>query len=440
MSNFLKSVVFVGQIVIPGKSTILIYVSVMLTVIAGPWQSPGQTQNVEGIVAVINEEVISRYDLNARTNMIIRSSNLKDSRQLRKRLARQVLRALIDEKLKLQEAKRLKITVDDKDLKSAKRRIEKQNKLAPGGLESHLKREGIELSTLVDQIRATLSWARVLKRRVAGSVDVSDNDIATELARINANLDKPSYEVSTILLIVDQPRNAARAKRDADRLVDEIRRGASFADLALQFSHDASARQSGRLGWIQLGQLEKIVDDILVRMRPGDISHPIRTSAGYRIIALRNHRANSRSNADQAKVALRQILVPIPPNTAANDVAALEARMQTVAGTITGCNDMARAAKELGQEALSGLVTVKVRELPRALRGIVAGLAIGRASQPVQTKEGLRILMVCERKTPAIRLPTRKDVRLKLLNQKVELFSRRHLRELRQTAFVEIRL
>lgn len=424
----------------PGKSTTLIYLSVMLGAIAGPWQSPGQTQNVESIVAVINEEVISRFDLNARLDMIIRSSNLKDSRQLRKRITRRVLRTLIDEKLKLQEATKLKITIDDKELMKARRRIEKQNKLAPGGLDSFMKRQGIEISTLLNQITSTLSWTKVLKRRVAGKVNISENDVSSELARINANLDKPSYEVSTILLIVDQPRNAARAKRDADRLIDEIRRGASFGDIAQQFSQDLSARRSGRLGWIQTGQLEKIVDDTLVRMRPGDISHPIRTSSGYRIISLQNRRANSRSNADQAEVSLRQILMPIPPNTSADDVAAQDSLLRTVAGTISGCGDMVRASKELGQETISGLVTVKVRELPRNLRAIVVGLAIGRASQPVRTKEGFRLLMVCRRKIPEMRLPTRKDVRIKLLNQKVGVFSRRHLRDLRQTAFVEIRL
>lgn len=440
MSKYLELVIFVGRIVIPGKFTILIYVSVMLTTIAGPWQGPGQAQNIEGIVAVVNEEVISRYDLNSRLNMIILSSNLKDSPQLRKRLARRTLRALIDETLKLQEAKRLRITVDDKEFKKARRRIEKQNNLAPGELDTFLKRKGIEPSSLVHQIRATLSWTKVLRRRVGGSINITDNEIAKALARINANLDKPSYQVSTILLIVDSPTNAARTQRDANRLVDEIRRGASFSDLAQQFSQDASARRSGRLGWIQLGQLEKVVDETLVRMRPGDISNPIRTSAGYRIIALQNRRANSRTNAEETEVALRQILVPISPTAAADDVAAQESRLRSVAGTITGCNDMERAAKELGQQILSGLITIKVRELPRQLRDIVLRLGVGRVSKPVRTKDGLRILMVCQRKNPPARLPTREKVRLMLLNKRVELFSRRHLRDLRQAAFLEIRL
>lgn len=416
------------------------YLAVVLTTIVTLGLGPSWAQSVEGIAAVVNDEVISRYDLNARLNMIIRSSNLRDTPELRQRLTRQVLQTLIDESLKMQEAKRLQIKVDDKEIEKAQRRIEKQNRLAPGGLQSFLKRQGIELFVLVQQIRVTLSWTKVLRRRAAGSIDVTDDEIAKALARINANLDKPSYRVSTILLIVDSPTDEARVRGDATRLVDEIRRGASFADIAQQFSHDASARRGGRLGWVQLGHFEKVVEDILVKMRPGEISRPIRSSVGYRIIALRSRRANSRTNVEETEVALRQILLPLPSTATPSEAAAQESLLRSVSGTITGCDDMTRAAKELGQGISAQLIKLKVRELPRDLRGIVLGLGVGRASKPVRTKAGTRILMVCQRKDPPARLPTPKSVRLMLLNQKAGLYSRRLLRDLRQTAFVDKRL
>src|SRR5438046_2448527 len=96
------------------------------------------------IAAVVNDDVISVADLTARLRLIISSSNIEDSPQTQQRISRQVLRNLIDEKLEMQESKRLNITVSDNEVAEAVARIEQQNNMPKGGLDRYLASRGID--------------------------------------------------------------------------------------------------------------------------------------------------------------------------------------------------------------------------------------------------------------------------------------------------------
>ena len=107
-----------------------------------------------GIAAIVNEDVISNYDLDERIDLLIITSNQKSSVQLRKRLSRQTLNALIDEKLKLQDAKKLGIKVEQNRLEKAFSDLERQNKMQPGGLTKFLESNGISRLAVLNQIEA----------------------------------------------------------------------------------------------------------------------------------------------------------------------------------------------------------------------------------------------------------------------------------------------
>jgi len=419
------------------RSVPALCLAVLLLVGGGTGKAYPQT--LQRIIAVVNEDAVSLFDLRERIKMVIFSSDMRDSANLRERLAPSVLRALIDEKLQKQAAKRYNIEVDRKEVDRALRMIEKQNELPPGGLKIRLEKAGVRMSTLVAQIEITIAWSKLINRRMTRNIVIGDNEIDEALARIKANLNKPSHLVSQIFLSFDGPDKAAKTLADTNQLVTQIRNGAAFTSLARQFSQDAAARNGGDLGWVQQGELDKELDRALINMRPGEISEPIRTSSGYYILLLRKRRANQKPRADDTVISLKQVFLPIEAGATPEEAANQRNLATTIAETLSGCDDLERAGKELGSSLSGDLGRLKIGELPSELRALVTGLAVGRASKPLPTEGGLRILMVCDRKEAKAEIPSRDEIRRNLIRRQADRKARRYLRELHQTAFLDIR-
>ena len=121
-----------------------------------------EAQGVQRIAAIVNDDVISVYDLVSRIEMVIASSNLGDTPAIRRRLSPQVLRNLVDERLKLQEAKRRNISVGKRDIDRAIGIIERQNKIPRGQFDAFLKKNGVRRTTIINQIRASIAWAKLI--------------------------------------------------------------------------------------------------------------------------------------------------------------------------------------------------------------------------------------------------------------------------------------
>jgi len=397
-------------------------------------------QDAMRIVAVVNDEMISGYDLDQRIRLVTSGGGLPSSPEQRNRLVTQVLRSMVDERLQMQEAKRLNIRVEPKELNDALGRIATQNNVPPDQLADRLKADGISIETLEAQVEANLAWTQVVRRRGGRFTAVSEDEVDESLARIKESATKPSQLVSHIFLAVDSPQEENQILNNARRLIEEMRNGASFQSLALQFSQDASARSGGDMGWLQTGQLPEEVEKVLAELPVGAVSQPIRSPEGYHIVAVRNRREPAAgASEDDVQVSIHQIIVPIQAGVRQEDIASQNELAQTISETVKGCDDFDQAAREMGSTASGGAVLLRVGEMAAALRKVVLDLKVGQASKPLLTEEGLRIIMVCERKDPPSSLPNRQQVQRMLVEQKMEMQARRFLRDLRQTAFVDIR-
>lgn len=392
------------------------------------------------IVAVVNDEMISGYDLDQRIRLLTGGGNLPNSAEQRSRLTSQVLRSMVDERLQLQEAKRLNIKAEPKEVDDALARIEKQNDVPPGQLAERLRSEGMSIETLQSQVEAAIAWTKVVRRRGARFATVSDDEIDEAMQRIKENASKPSHLISQIFLPVDTPQEENQVLNNARRLFDELRSGTPFTALAQQFSQDASARAGGDMGWLQVGQMPDEVEAVLAKMPVGAVSQPIRSAEGYHIVAVRNRREpQAAASESDVQVSVHQIVVPLPANARPEEVEGQRHLAQTLSETLNGCDDMDKAAKEMGSTASGGTGLLRVGEMAADLRKTVLGLKVGQPSQPLPTEGGLRVLMVCERQDPPSNLPDRQDIQRNLIEQKLEMQARRLLRDLRQTAFVDIR-
>lgn len=400
---------------------------------------PALAQQALRIVAVVNDEIISAFDLNARIGLVAAVSNFPNTPEVRQRLAPQVLRALIDDRLKLQEAKRLNVKVSSDEIEKAVAQVEQQNGLPKGGIEDLLAKAGVRMLTLVDQLEAEISWSKTISQRFRSAIRVSEEEIEEALAKLEASKGKPEYLVAEIFLSADDPAREKEAASLAERLIQQLRDGGSFPALAQNFSQNASAAGGGDLGWVRSGQLSPQLEQALLALQPGQISQPLRTPAGYHILMLRNRRVPQAEEAASQTVALHQLVVPLPANAGAEQVAAQMERARSLAVAAKSCTDMEKLAKTAGSPMSGSLGRVRLGSLPPDIRGVVSPLPVSTPSQPIRTREGVVVLMVCERDQDSSPAGARERIQRRLSSERLATMAQQYLRDLRRSAFVDIR-
>lgn len=401
---------------------------------------PASAQSIQRIAAVVNDEIISVRDLANRTRLVVAISKLPNTQQTFRRLRPQVLRSLIDEQLQLQEAKRLSISISDRDIDVGKDLMENRFRVRKGSFDSFLSTNRIDSSSAIIQIRASIAWSKLVNRRFANTAEVSEEEIDEVIDQFQRNLGKPQYLAAEILLPVDDPENEREVRQLADRLLTEIKKGGNFNAIAQQFSASASAATGGRIGWISPGQLASELEAPLQALKTGEVSEPIRTILGYHILKLENRRILSAADPMKANVTLKHVFLPLPAGSGEADVAAQLGIAEAVAASVQNCDDMNVLAKEVQSPAGVDLGKFKVGELAPAMRNAIAKLDTGIASKPVRLPTGVSVMMVCERVEPPSNIPQRDEIKPRLRARKLDILARRYLRDLRRDAFIESRI
>jgi peptidyl-prolyl cis-trans isomerase SurA len=391
-------------------------------------------QGTARAAAVVNDQVISLWDLDMRVRLSLLLSGLPRTPEVYERLQRQVLRNLINERLRVQEAERLGVNVEEQQLRAAMAQISKRNRLSQDEFFALLQKENIVPSAVIDQIRADLLWQAVVRRRFQSTIQISEEEIDAMAARIKASAGQPEMRLSEIFLAVDNPSQRGEVLGTAERLIQQLRSNASFPALARQFSQAVTASAGGDLGWIRGGQLPEELADAAQRLRPGEIAGPIETFGGYHILLLRNQR---QITAGEVRVNLKQILFAVPNGASRADLEQVAQRAAEVRGRIQDCETFDALAKEVGSPGSGDMGMVKLNDLPEGLRQIVGGLPIGQASQPVQAPGGISLITVCQREDGEI---DREKIRERLLNQRLSRVSRRYLRDLVRAANLDLRI
>lgn len=404
----------------------------------GAYQQPLSAQGnapTLRIAALVNDDVITFFDLQSRMNLIILSSNLPATDEIRQRLAPQILRTLIDDRLRLQETRRQKIVITDQEIDNAVRSIEERNKMPPGGMYQLLDKYRIDRGTLRLQIEADLAWRKMITNQVRSTVVISDEAVDDAMQRIEANKGQPEYLLNEIFIAMGSGKSAEETRQIAERLHQQIADGANFAELARSFSQSASAANGGNLGWVREDQFDPALIDVVKTLNPGDLSEPIQGIDGFYILNLRSKRLSQGLPQPDMTLTLQQVF--IPPE--AGDVTKRTALAENVAATAKSCEDMEAAGKKLASPQSGRLSAIKLSSLPPAIRDEVAKLPDRQASKPIQIGDGVMVLMVCERTGEKNNEDVRNQIRNMLGAERAELLSRRQMRDLYRSAFVDIR-
>jgi peptidyl-prolyl cis-trans isomerase SurA len=397
---------------------------------------PASAQAVR-VVAKVNGDAITDYALKQRITFAIRSSGMQDSPDLQQRLAPQILRQMIDERLQIQNASGLGVKPTEEEVNQRVGEIERQAGLQPGQFKQYLQGIGVPFEIASQQIEAGLAWTKIVRRRVRPQVDVSDAEIDDGLARIRANSGKTESRVAEIYIPIDRVEQADEAKRSADRVVEQLRRGAAFPALAQQFSHGATAQQGGDLGWILPGSLDPALDAAIEKLPLHQASEPIRSASGYHILLVVDRRQYAQSRPEEVKLNLVQMTLALPVNASADEVARATAEAQRAMAGVRTCEDLRARERDI-KGATSGTLTVLVGQLAgnREMSDQLPRLAPGGTAGPFRVAEGLQVVALCSKEGSG--LPTRDVVGQQILLQKLEAASRRYMRDLRRTATIDI--
>lgn len=401
-----------------------------------------RAQTVERIAAIVNDQVISTYDLNSRMKLVLFSTRLPDTPEVRRRIRNQVLRSLIDEKLQMQEAKRRNISVSRRDMRTALAQVERQNGIPKGQLKEMLERNDIPVSAMESQLRASIAWNKLLARRIRPRITIGQDEIDEVLDRIKKHQGQTEYHLSEIALSVDSPSDEARVKNTAERMAEQIGKGANFAAIARQFSESATAAVGGDMGWIHQSELAPKIRAIVEKLKKGEVSQPIKTITGYRLLMLDDTRKIAQEKGAPEKVDLRQIFLPVQANASDRAFDSQIDLARALASSATSCPDFVSLAKETGSSRNPDLGDMAVDSLSPAIRSVVEDLPAGKVSKPVRLPNGVLLLMVCKRTGGGtkIKLPSREQVADQLLQQRISLMARRYLRDLRLAAVVDVRI
>tara|TARA_Y100001936_G_scaffold210370_1_gene217101 strand:+ start:382 stop:1656 length:1275 start_codon:yes stop_codon:yes gene_type:complete len=402
--------------------------------------TPSHAQGVQRIAAIVNDDVVSIFDLQARLHVVIASSGLRPTRRLQRRLRRQVLRTLIDERLQLQEAKKRNVSISKRNMQSAMSNIEKQNKLKPGTFTSFIRQKGLPQSAVFFRIRAQIAWSKLVRRRLLPRITISDEEVAEVLQRLKERKGQTEYRVSELFLPVDNPDQESTVRKTAKRLSDELKGGARFAAVARQFSAAPTASTGGDLGWLQESVLNENLARIVPTMKEGDVVGPVRTISGFQIYWLRAKRKVLEPSPDQATVDLRRIKLPLPQNSSQEDVQVQTNLAKLLSETVVGCEDMVPMGKQANASGKILLGNMQISRLGKPIRGVVQALEVGKASAPVRTPSGISIFMICDKKLPEANLPTAEQIKDRLTQERLAVLVRRYMRDLRSAAVVDLRV
>ena len=388
--------------------------------------------------AIINGEVITQTDIDQRLALLAIANGGQIPNNEVDRLRAQVLRNLIDETLQIQAAKVAEITITPADIDKTVARVAANVKQTPEQMADYLKSRGSSIRSIRRQIEGEIAWTRLQRAKIESQVSVGEDEVKSVIDRLNASKGTEEFRVGEIFLSANT-ENRPQVLANANKVLEQLKSGASFVGYARQFSEASTAAVGGDLGWVRPEQLPEPLAAAVRTMRPGQVSNPIAVSGGYSIIAVQDTRKILTADPRDAVLSLKQVSITFPKGSTKQQAEPIVARFATAAQNVGGCGGAERIATEFNGEVVQS-DQVKLRELPAALQQMMLPMQVGQATRPFGSlDEGVRILVMCGRDEIDSTAPTFDQVYAQLNEERVNMRARRYLRDLRRDAVIDFR-
>ena len=258
------------------KQAVLALAAVLLCV-APPrvWAANG-----DRIAAVINDDIVTQAELERKVQEITAAGvRAQDASQLQAI----VLQRLIEQKLILQEGKRLTVKVTDDDISGQLAQM-KEKAGSQDAFETWMRESGLSMAEVKNTIRDSLLTQRTIDAKVRSTITVSPQEITAELKDDSTAHAPDQVSASHILVRVGNGRTEEEAKQRIAEIQSKLAAGENFEDLAIQYSDDPHAESGGKLGWVTPGQLLPELDEPLFKLETGKVSDPIHTPLGFHLV------------------------------------------------------------------------------------------------------------------------------------------------------------
>jgi peptidyl-prolyl cis-trans isomerase SurA len=388
--------------------------------------------------AIVNGEVITQTDIDQRLALLAIANNQPIPANEIERLRQQVLSNLIDETLQIQAAKAEEIEITDADIDKTVARVAGNVKQTPDQMAAYLKSRGSSIRSIRRQIQGEIAWRRLQSKKIESTVSVGDEEVKAVIDKLTASKGAEEFRVGEIFISANSA-NEEQAAASAQRVYSALQQGGSFVGYARQFSEASTAAVGGDLGWVRPEQLPEQLAQAVKQMRPGMVSPPIKVPGGYSIIAVQDVRKILTADPRDSILSLKQVTVAFPKGTSRDAAEPIVARFAQAALNIGGCGGAERIAGDLNAEVVQS-DDVKTRDLPPALQEMILQMQVGQATRPFGSiEEGVRVLVLCGRDQVDPSMPSFDQVYAQLNEERVNLRSRRYLRDLRRDAIIDFR-
>ena len=388
--------------------------------------------------AIVNGEVITQTDIDQRLALLAIANNTPIPTSELERLRQQVLSNLIDETLQIQAARSEEIEITDADVDKTVARVATNAKQTPDQMATYLKTRGSSIRSIRRQITGEIAWRRLQSKKIESSVSVGDEEVQAVIDKMTASKGAEEFRVGEIFISANST-NEQQALANAERVFAALQQGGSFVGYARQFSEASTAAVGGDLGWVRPEQMPDALAQAIRQMRPGMVSRPIKVQGGYSIVAVQDIRKILTADPRSAVLSLKQVTVSFPQGTNRAAAEPIVARFASAALNIGGCGGAERIAGELNAEVVQS-DDVKMRDLPPALQEMILQMQVGQATRPFGSiEEGVRVLVLCGRDEVDPSAPSFDQVYAQLNEERINLRSRRYLRDLRRDAIIDYR-
>ncbi len=405
-----------------------------------------QVATIDAVVAVVNDDVITRHELDERLRMV--------TEQLKRQgtplpepgvLEKQILERMITEMLQAQYARENGVRVDDAQLDLAITRIAKQNNFATlADFMAKLESEGVNVKKFREEIRAEIVSTRLREREVESKLVISDAEVDNYLVnRARSGMENEEYHLAHILVVVPEQASADKiraARERADQAASQLAAGADFAQVAAGFSDAKDALKGGDLGWRPGDRIPPLFMNELQTLKGGQNTAVLRSPSGFHILKLVEKR-NGSAPVVITQTHARHILIKTSEIVSEAEAKKLISEVKQRIDAGASFADQAKRFSQDGSAQQGGdLDWLSPGQTVPEFEEAINKLKVGEIGM-VQTQFGWHLIQVLERRnTDVSEQQKRQQARISIGTFKSEELYQDWLRQLRDRAFIEYRL
>ena len=401
----------------------LIFISVILICLFKSTHILSQ-QNFETIIGVVDGEAVTSYELSQRIKILLNTLKLEDTIENRDKVRTKVLQNLIDDKLKMIEAQKLEISVDDYELNNYVEAIFGISSEKSEEFKQYLISIGIDHDIILEQAKAEVLWKKLINARFSSLIVVSEDEIKKEKEKYKKNIGMLQYNFSEIVILADR-ENKKEAKKKISEIKIMLDNNASFESIAAKFSDAPSSLQNGNLGWVFADQINKETKEILNKIKIDQVSKIIKIENGFRIIKVHNKRKYGKNYAKKLDII----------NFSSKS---LNDEFNIFKESVTNCDDNFKNYSNIDSIQLSKIKKLSLEDLSGEIQEEIADKKVGEKTKIFKKDNNFFFFIVCDISGDEFQEIDENMIDNKLYYEKVQQLSKTYLKRLNRNSNIKI--